>query len=162
MDLSANETFVDGQFDYNKCRLVFKADGKVLHDQPYTRQGGKAYRYEFDVDWKAGDHELTFELEPLTKDRQVRSLTLRIVGVTVRGPMEKEHWVRPANHEQFFPGTVPDDPAKRREYARGLLKAFASKAFRRPVDDATVDRLVTLAEGSRRSAAPSRPGSPRR
>src|SRR5262245_40330309 len=146
VDLSANETFVDGQFDYNKCRLVFKADGKVQLDQQYSRQGGKTYRHEFDVDWKAGDHELTFELEPLTKDKQVRSLTLRIVGVTVRGPMEKEHWVRAANHEKFFPGTVPADPAKRREYSRGLLKAFASKAFRRPVEDATVDRLVALAE----------------
>src|SRR5262245_39416886 len=146
VDLSANETFVDGQFDYNKCRVVFKADGKVLHDQQYSRQGGKTYRYEFDADWKAGEHELTFELEPLTKDKQVRSLTLRIVGVTVRGPMAKEHWVRPANHEKYFPGTVPDNPAKRREYSRGLLKSFASKAFRRPVDDATVDRLVALPE----------------
>ena len=146
-ELSANETFVDGQFDTNKCRLVFKADGKVLHDQPYSRQGGKAYRYEFDADWTAGDHELSFELEPLTKDRQVRSLTLRVVAVTVRGPLEKEHWVRPANHARFFPGSVPDDATKRREYARGLLKAFASKAFRRPVDDPTVDRLVALAEG---------------
>jgi len=146
VDLSANETFVDGQFDYNKCRLVFKAEGKVLHDQQYSRQGGKSYRFEFDVEWKAGDHELTFELEPVTKDKQVRSLTLRIIGVTVRGPMEKEHWVRPANHAKYFPGMVPDDPAKRREYSRGLLKTFASKAFRRPVDDATVDRLVALAE----------------
>ena len=67
VDLTANETFVDGQFDYNKCRLMFKADGKVLHDQEFTRQGGKPYRYEFDEDWKAGDHELTFELEPLTQ-----------------------------------------------------------------------------------------------
>jgi hypothetical protein len=147
VDLSANETFVDGQFDYNKCRVVFKADGKVLHDQPYTRQGGKAYRHEFDVEWQAGEHELTFELEPLTKERQVRSLTLRVMAVTVRGPLEKVHWVRPANHERFFPGGVPDDPAERREFARGLLKTFATRAFRRPADDATLDRLVKLAEG---------------
>jgi hypothetical protein len=146
VDLSANETFVDGQFDYNKCRLVFKADGKVVLDQTFSRQSGKSYRHEFDVDWPAGDHELSFELEPLTKDRQVRSLTLRVLGVTVRGPMATEHWVKPANHEKYFPGGVPDDPAKRREYARGLLKAFATKAFRRPVDDATVDRLTALAE----------------
>jgi hypothetical protein len=147
VDLSANETFVDGQFDYNKCSVTFKADGKVLHDHQYTRQGGKPFRYEFDVDWSAGEHELAFELEPLTKERQVRSLTLRVVAVTVRGPLEKEHWVRPANHERFFPGTVPTDPAKRREYARGLLKTFVTRAFRRPADDATLDRLVSLAEG---------------
>lgn len=155
VDLTASETYVDGQFDANKCRLVFKADGEVLHDQPYTRQGGKPYRYEFDRDWKAGDHELTFELTPLTKERQVRSLTLRVAAVTVRGPLgEKEHWVRPPNYERFFPGTVPDDPAGRREYARELLTKFATRAYRRPVDAPTVDRLVKLAGGF--SAAPGR------
>ena len=56
--------------------------------------------------------------------------------MTVRGPLEKEHWVRPPNYERFFPGTVPDDPAERRAYARELLKTFATQAFRRPVDDA--------------------------
>src|SRR5262249_24883290 len=147
VDLSANETFVDGQFDYNKGRVVIKSDGKVVHDQRYTRQRGKPSRYEFDVEWKVGEHELAFELEPLTKERQVRSLTLRVVAVTVRGPLEKEHWVRPANHERFFPGTVPEDPAKRREYALRLLKTSATRAFRRPVEDATLDRLVALAEG---------------
>jgi len=146
VDLSANETFVDGQFDANKCRLVFKANGKVLLDQSYTRQGGKAYRYEYNVDWTAGDYELSFELEPLTKERQVRSLTLRVVAVTVRGPMAKEHWVRPPSHEKFFPGTIPDDTAKRNEYTRGLLKTFATKAYRRPVDDATCDKLMKLVE----------------
>jgi mono/diheme cytochrome c family protein len=152
VDLTANETFVDGVFDYNKCRLTFKADGKVLHDAEYTRQGGKAYRSQFDVEWSAGFHELTFELTPLTKERQVRSLTLRVVAVTVRGPLEKEHWVRPANYEKYFPGTVPDDPAKRREYTSALLTNFATKAFRRPVDGPTVDRLVKLAEAH--AAAP--------
>ena len=33
VDLVANEKYVDNQFDYNRCRLVFKADGSVLvHD----------------------------------------------------------------------------------------------------------------------------------
>lgn len=144
VDLSANETFVDGQFDANKCRLIFKADDKVLLDQSYTRQGGKTYRYEYEVEWTAGDHALSFELAPLTKERQVRSLTLRILAATVRGPMAKEHWVRPANHAKFFPGAIPDDSTKRNEYTRALLKSFATKAYRRPVDDATLDKLARL------------------
>jgi hypothetical protein len=154
LDLTANETFVDGVFDYNKCRLTLKADGKVLHQQEYSRQGGKPYRYELDADWKTGDHELTLELEPLTKEKQIRSLTLRVVAVTVRGPLEKEHWVRPPNYERYFPGTVPEGVAKRREYARAFLEKFATKAFRRPADHATLDRLVKLAETH--SAAPGR------
>jgi mono/diheme cytochrome c family protein len=146
VELTANETFVDGQFDYNKCRLAFKADGKVLHEQEFTRQGNKSYRFALDQDWKAGRHELTFEVTPLTKERQVRSLTLRVVGVTVRGPDAREHYVRPANYAKYFPGTVPEDAAGRKQYARELLKAFAARAYRRPVDDATADRLAKLAE----------------
>ena len=58
LDFTANERFVDNQFDYNKCRLVFKADGQELHRKEYTREGAKAFHYEFDQDWKAGAHEL--------------------------------------------------------------------------------------------------------
>lgn len=147
LDLSANEKYVDGVFDYNKCRLLFKVDGKTVHDQEYTRQGGRPFHFEFPQDWKAGDHELTVELVPLTpKEKQVRSLTMRIVAATVRGPMEKQFWVPPANYQRYFPEPVPEDATQRRAYARRLLEPFATRAFRRPVDQTTVDRLAQVAE----------------
>src|SRR5207253_8481314 len=108
VELTANEKFVDGQFDYNKCRLLFKSDGKELLSQEFSRQGGKRYRFEFDQDWAAGKHPLRFDLQLLTaKERHVRSLALRVLAVTLQGPMSKEHFVRPANYERFFPGGVP-------------------------------------------------------
>jgi hypothetical protein len=148
VDLSASERFVDGVFDYNKCRLVFKADGKVLLNEQFTRQGNKPYRFEFDQEWKPGEHELAFELEPLTpKAEQVRSLTLRVAGVTVRGPLDDTtRYVPPPNYRRFFPKPVPAGPAERSRYARELLAGFATKAFRRPADDETVARLTALAE----------------
>jgi hypothetical protein len=149
LDLTANETYVDDQFDYNKCRLLFNADDKVLATQDFSRQSNKPYRFEFEEDWQAGTHKLTLEVQPLTPDqKQIRSLTLRIVTLTVRGPMAKEHWVRPPNHERFFPGGVPQDPKERRAYARKVLEPFVTRAFRRPVDSATLDRLVGLAEAT--------------
>ena len=147
LDVTANEKYVDGVFDYNKCRLAFKVDGVKLLDEEFTRQGGRPFRYQFDQDWKAGKHELVFELKPLTPtEKQTRSLTLRINSVSVRGPLGKEHWVRPPNYQRFFPRAVPQSAAERREYAIQLLRSFATRAFRRPVDDATVDRLAKLAE----------------
>jgi len=151
LDLTANERYVDSQFDYNKCRLVFKADGEELHNREYTREGGKAFHYEFDRDWPAGEHEMVFELEPLTPDqKQVRSLTIRIDSVTVRGPLDERDWVKPRNHERFFGSEVPADREERRIYARKLLGDFARKAFRRPVDEETVERLAALAEETSR------------
>jgi len=146
---SANERFVDNQFDYNRCRFTFRVDGEPLLRQEYSREGNRSLHYEFERDWAAGEHELELQVEPLTPDeKRVRSLTLRIESVTVRGPLEQKFWVKPANHERFFPKAVPGDTAARREYARELLTSFAGKAYRRPVDAATADRLVAVAEST--------------
>jgi hypothetical protein len=146
IDLSATERFVDGIFDKNRCRLVFKVDGREHLRKDYGRQDGRSFHYEIDCNWQAGPHELTFDLEPLTpKESRVRSLTLRINSVTVRGPDDRQYWVRTPNYERFFPGGVPEDPARRDHYLRELLRKFATKAFRRPVDEATVERLAALA-----------------
>ncbi len=147
LDLSANEKYVDGVFDYNKCRLLFKVDGKTLLDQEYTRQGGRPFHYEYPQEWAGGDHELAIELIPLTpKEKQVRNLTMRVIAVTMRGPLEEKYWVPPPHYRRYFPETVPEGAAERRAYARRLLERFANRAFRRPVDEATIQRLVQLAE----------------
>jgi len=147
LNLTANERFVDNQFDYNKCKVIFRADGEELMSRELTREGNRPFHFEFERDWAAGEHQLVLEVQPLTPDqKQVRSLTVRIDAVTIRGPLEKEHWVRPKNHDRFFPGETPTDAAGRRDQARRLLQPFARKAWRRPVDEETIGRLVTLAE----------------
>jgi hypothetical protein len=50
------------------------------------------------------------------------------------------------HHDRFFPKTIPSDAVARRVYASELLGRFAGKAFRRPVDHQTVERLTNLAE----------------
>jgi hypothetical protein len=147
LDLTANERFVDGVNDYNRCRLLFRADGEELVRRDFVRQDGKPFHFEFDRDWKAGPHALTVEIQPLTPaEKQVRSLAIRIQSATLRGPLDERYWVRPPDYERFFPGVVPTDAVGRRNYVRGLLGRFAERAFRQPVDDATKDRLAALAE----------------
>jgi hypothetical protein len=144
--LSLNEKYVDNEFDYNKCRLVFKVDGKELWNHEYVRESYKPFHYESNQDWQAGAHELAFELQPLTPDQpSTRSLSVRIESVTVRGPFDEKYFVPTKNYDRFFPKEVPGSRAAREAYARELLRAFASKAFRRPVDDDTVNRLSELA-----------------
>ena len=146
VDMRAVEQYVDNQFDYNKCRLVFRVDGEVMLEREFVREGAKPFQFVFDRTWEAGSHEMAFEILPLTPEaEQIRSLRLRVEGVTVRGPMAPEFWVRPDGYESFFPDEVPDLEAGKSQYARRLLVDFASRAFRRPVDDATADRLTELA-----------------
>ncbi len=146
LDVTAGGRMAFGT-DYNKCRVVFKADGQELLRRDFSQQEEKPYNDVLDVEWSAGEHELSLTVEPLTPaERQLRSLEIKVDSVAVRGPDDRRFWVRPANYSRFFPGVVPDGALERRAYARSLLGAFARKAFRRPVGDAAVDRLVALAE----------------
>jgi hypothetical protein len=146
VDLTANERFVDGVFDLNRCRLIFKVDGRERLKQEYSRQDGRAYHEVIDLAWSAGDHQLAFELQPLTPaEKQVRSLAIRVRSVTIRGPLEERYWVRPKEYTRFFPKEVPTGLAERTEYAGELLSRFATKAFRRPVAQDMVDRLAAFA-----------------
>jgi len=147
VNLSADEKFVDDEFDYNKCRLNFSVDGMSKLSEEFSRQGHKPYQFSYDVDWQPGEHELIFELTPLTPDeKQIRSLTIRIKEVIVRGPFGDEHGVPVPNYAKFFPREVPENIEDRRVYAHERLEKFATRAYRRPVDDETVNRLVALAE----------------
>jgi hypothetical protein len=146
VSLRAVENYVDDQFDLNRCRVLFKVDGETLFSQEFIREGDKTFELSFDREWKAGDHELAFEVQPIGPDReQKRSLRLRLNAVTVQGPLAKEFWVQPANYPRFFPRPVPKRDGAREAYAAELLRGFATRAFRRPVDESTVQRLVTLA-----------------
>ena len=149
LDLSISEMNVDEQPDYNKCQLTFHVDGKEMFSQKFVWQdGGTPYHFDYDENWAAGNHQLDFELQPLLPgSTRNRTLTIQVNSVTVRGPMDKENGVRPQNYAQFFPKSVPASAAGRRDYARELLGKFASRAFRRPVDSETIDRLANLAEG---------------
>lgn len=147
LDLRAVEKFVDNQFDTNQCKLTFRIDGEQVFTREFSREGNKNFTFNFDRTWKAGEHEFSCEVQPVGADRpQLRQLRLRINAVTVRGPMAKEFWVTPKDYARFFPRAVPADLAGRRTYAGEILSKFATKAFRRPVEDETTARLVRLAE----------------
>ena len=146
LSLSGHEQYVEGKLDSNLCLVTFEVDGEKLLSREFSQESGESFRFEFDLDWQAGDHELALTLEPLTpEEEQIRSLTLRVDALTVRGPIGEEHLVRPEGYERFFPGEVPGDDAGRRRYARDLLARFATRAFRRPAGPETADRLADIA-----------------
>ncbi len=145
--LMATEHYVDGAQDENKCRLTFAVDGTELLRADYERTSGQVYHHEYEVNWPAGERELRFELQPLTTNLpQTRSLGLQITSVKIIGPLAREHWVAARDYKRYFPKPIPAEVTAQREYARELLHKFARRAYRRPPDAATLDRLVALAE----------------
>jgi len=138
-----------GEFDFDpaKCQVIFKMDGQELLQKDFGWDN-KSFPFHFDEKITKGNHEFAFELHPLnTAPGETNTLIMRLVDVTILGPTEKQFATKPKNYARFFPReTVPAGATERRQYAQEILRNFATKAFRRPVDDKTVSRLTTLAE----------------
>src|SRR5262249_28429950 len=75
------------------------------------------------------------------------STNLQKISVRLEGPQDRKNWPLAENYERvFFRGEARDDDVERRKYAREVLERFVRKAFRRPTDDKTLERLVNIAE----------------
>ena len=156
--LHAHESYVDDQFDSNACEFAFSIDGKELLRRKFVRQGGKRFDFDFDLNLEKGPHECVVSVKPLTKSKQIRKLRIQFHTVSFSGPNEDQYLVKPKGHDRFFPEEVPADPPGRRAYAKKLLGEFATKAFRRPVEQETLDRLVSLAESTYENGQPFEAG----
>jgi hypothetical protein len=145
------EIEVDGSFDPEpgKCRLRFAVDDREIWGKEFEWYDNQTFQYEFPQNWPAGAHRLEFDIMPLSSPELKRTrLDMKVLAVTVKGPKEREHWDRPKNWDRFFWRDEPGTSAERRSYVREILGRFASKAFRRPVDEKTLNRLVSIAEAA--------------
>jgi hypothetical protein len=141
---------VGGAFDFDpgRCKVTVKVDDTTLLTETYVWQDRKTFHYEKTQPLDAGEHALTFDLEPLTPPEQRKtSVDFRVMSVKVQGPLDERDWVHPKNYERFFTRDEPPaSPDERRAYAREVLARFTRRAFRRPADGRTLDRLVAIAE----------------
>lgn len=145
-DLMAIETYVNDRFDQNRCKLTLRIDGEIVLEREFAREGWRSYEFVHKRNWDAGVHRVTLEIEPLTPgEEQIRDLRFRLNKVTLKGPYDEQHFVEPDDYRRFFPRDVPEDEAGKKMYARELIVFAAEKAFRRPVDEFTLQRLVSLA-----------------
>ena len=143
-----------GSFEFNpqRGRLRIELDGKLLHEAEYGWDEAKRNKLNFTVDWTPGKYELRFILEPLELPEDAKVVKnsyaeLDIDSVVVEGPSDPAKWKHPPGYERFFDrDEPPTDAAGRREYAIQTLERFATRAFRRPPDTATLNKLVDLAE----------------
>ena len=105
--------------------------------------------------FEPGDYDVRFTVEPLTGLDQKPAIrpgesatyvNVDFGGVKLLGPLEREHWTMSPGYDRFF--TRVDPPADRAawpDYAAEVLRRFATRAFRRPVDDVAVEKLTAIA-----------------
>ncbi len=141
---------VSGGFDFDpgRCRLVFRIDGFVKVNEELPWHENKSFNRVIPVTLNAGEHVLEWEVQPLVAvEERKNGVSLRLRTVRLEGPLDRGSWTVPEAYAKFFPRPEPPTTsAERLTYAREILKSFATRAFRRPVDDAYLDRLCGLAE----------------
>ncbi|MEO6003204.1 MAG: DUF1592 domain-containing protein [Opitutus sp.] len=75
-------------------------------------------------------------------EMKFNQLNLAVVGPLAAGV----HGEYPEPHRKiFFRGSAPDRAADRRTYAKEILRRVADRAFHRPVDESSINRLADLA-----------------
>lgn len=132
-----------GAYDF-RLRL---GESEIAADQ--VEIGGyKTYKYSREVTLAQGKHFLSFSTDARKPDHtgSTNHLELR-PKLRLAGPLDAAVYEYPEPHRRiFFKGAAPTDPAARREYAREILRRVASKAFRRPVENETLEGLLAIAE----------------
>jgi Protein of unknown function (DUF1588)/Protein of unknown function (DUF1587)/Protein of unknown function (DUF1592)/Protein of unknown function (DUF1585)/Protein of unknown function (DUF1595)/Planctomycete cytochrome C len=142
-------------FDPGRANFTWFVDGKQVSRQELKWQDSLAVNPSVEVKWAEGSYPVRLTLEPLLgKDRKPAekpgdgppNVDLRLEGVNLIGPLEPEFSTHPENYDRFFTREdVPQDPAERVKYAGEILRGFTTRAFRRPVDEATIQKLTELA-----------------
>ncbi len=149
------ELGVNGSFDFDPARakVVGTLDGKEIVAESYSWHDGKTFRYTINRPLSAGEHQMAFALEPLKSDKKrINDVFFRVSSVRLEGPLDPRAWSRPEGYERwFFQGEPPQGADARRAYAREILRRFATRAFRGPVEAGMVERLTALAERIGRS-----------
>jgi len=102
--------------------------------------------YRVDVEFPPDDSGHGFDniadvltLPPMLIEKYLEAAKTIVARAVPDGPGGK-------NYERFFGKAVPADAEGRWQHTREVLGSFTRQAFRRPVDEKTIDRLTVLAE----------------
>ncbi|MFT6619564.1 MAG: hypothetical protein ACJASX_002464 [Limisphaerales bacterium] len=94
-----------------------------------------------------GENKLGLEIIPKRKPEvDDHPLRLTVKRVYIQGPLDGSELKYPPQYREIFiDGVPPASEGERHIYAAKILRRVADRAFRRPVDEQTLSRLVDLA-----------------
>jgi mono/diheme cytochrome c family protein len=160
----SSERWVNHDGDY-KVEVIFKVTGSeeaTENTATLRLRAGETEVRQAEIGWDTRDRiflggktrlakgKQRFELflEPAKAPREgEKPLVARVEAVRFEGPLDGSVKEYSSQYQRImFEGPPPpwQEGEKRREYARKIFARFGERAFRRPVDDATLDRLVKI------------------
>ncbi len=158
--LASQEIRWDGEYQVKVEYSIHGASEATTHEALMEVKAGGEKVGEVSLGW---DQRRVIELSgtvPLKKGRQTfevklsperspapgeEELFLTVQRVIVQGPLGGEQREYGKGYRMIFvDGPAPEDPTAAERYARKIMRSFVSRAFRKPLDEPTINRLVAL------------------
>jgi hypothetical protein len=98
------------------------------------------------VPLKKGRQTIEINLTPAKRPLPAEEeLFLTVQRMVVQGPLGGDQREYAKGYRMIFvDGPAPDDKAAKERYARKIMRSFVSRAFRKPVDEPTINRLIAI------------------
>jgi hypothetical protein len=127
--------------------FVVTVNGTELERRHLSWDNQKSITITENVTLKRGSHPLGFEIVPRTAPLEDEGqLHANVQEIALKGPADGSYREFPKDYYRVFMDGPPSSSARaRRQYATKILGHFLERAYRRPVDQTTLHRLVDLA-----------------
>jgi mono/diheme cytochrome c family protein len=126
---------------------VLKVDGKEIERRDLGWDAAKTVSISDQAVLTKGSHTIAIELIPKREPAEGENrLHANLDTLKLHGPTDRSYMERPKEYfKVFLDGQPPAAAAARRAYAQKILRYFTMRAFRRPVDEVTLEKLVNIA-----------------
>jgi hypothetical protein len=126
--------------------LEFFAGGQSVNSELLGWDHRRVIRLSGEAHLKKGLQVFEVKLSPNRRPSgEEEELALVLRRVIVRGPLDGSQTEYSKGYRMIFvDGPAPKEQEARYQYARRIMRSFVSRAFRKPLDRSTIDRLVKI------------------
>jgi hypothetical protein len=140
------ETTGSSEATSHTADVALKVNGQEVETQALGWDNRSSIKFTAKAKLTEGENRVA--LVTKEKDKPLdgeKALTLVVSKVSMQGPLDGRVKIYPKDYYRVFhKGGAPTVAAEREAYAREILRRIADRAFRRPVDEGTLDRLMAL------------------
>jgi len=130
----------------NTGDIILKIGDREISRQNYGWDNREKIVFQAEVDLEEGNHDVYFLTEQTNPAEEGEGwIFARGDHVQFEGPMDGSVLEYPPEFRRIFPTGAPQATVEsRRKYARDVLQKIGGRAFRRPLDPETLERLMAL------------------
>lgn len=131
-----------------EAALEISAGGKSLAKANLGWDQRRSIDLAAPADLKQGESTMKVALKPVRPPAEgEEAIYLSLQRLILQGPIDGSQKEFSKGHRMIFvDGPAPVDPAAAKAYARKIMRSFVSRAFRRPVVESDITRLVAIVE----------------